>query len=231
VSVRTIGTTQKSLARRKHRLEAAIGGFLFVSAAISILTTAGIVLILGKESLPFFAEVSLWEFFTKPVWQPQIDEFGILPLFTATLMTSLIAMLIALPAGLAVAIYLAEYAPSRVRSVLKPILEILAGVPTVVYGFFALQNVTPALQGIFGSDRVDIYNTLSAGLVMGILILPLISSMCEDAISSVPPSLREGAYALGATKLEVSIGIVLPAALSGLTAAFIIGLSGPSVKP
>ncbi len=213
------------LSGKKRPGEALIVIFLIFAAGVSILTTAGIVFILGKESLPFFREVSLLEFFTKPRWQPQIHDFGILPLFTATFMTSLVAMIIALPAGLASAVYLSEYAPDKVRSVIKPVLEVLAGIPSVVYGFFALQTVTPILHNLFSSERVDIYNTLSAGLVMGILILPLISSMCEDALSSVPKSLREGAYALGATKLEVSTNIVIPAALSGISAAFIVGLS------
>ncbi len=220
---KTLGA--KDLASGKRPAEAAIRGFLFFAATVSVLTTAGIVLTLGKESLPFFREVSLAEFFLERRWQPQIDSFGILPLFTATLVTSLVAMAVALPAGLFSAIYLSEYARPSVRNALKPVLEVLAGIPSVVYGFFALQTVTPILQGIFGRDTVDVYNTLSAGLVMGVLILPLISSMCEDALSSVPGSLREGAYALGATKLEVSLKIVLPAAFSGVSAAFIVGLS------
>lgn len=213
------------LKRKKRPLEAMMGAFLLFAAGVSVLTTIGIVATLGRESLLFFRQVSVWEFLTSPRWQPQMGQFGILPLFTATFLTSAIAMAIALPAGLAVAVYLAEYAPERLRALLKPALEILAGIPTVVYGFFALQTVTPALQGVFGPDTVDIYNTLSAGLVMGVLILPLISSMCEDALSSVPRSLREAAYALGATKLEVSIQVVMPAAFSGIAAAFIVGLS------
>jgi len=217
--------TSINLAKRPRPMEAAIRAFLFTCAAVSILTTAGIIFTLGRESIPFFMEVPLWKFFFTFKWQPQIGEFGILPLLNSTIMTSFIAMAIALPIGLAVALYLAEYAGTRVRAVLKPLLEVLAGMPTVVYGFFALQNVTPLLQGILGSDKVDIYNTLSAGLVMGVLILPLVSSMCEDALSAVPSSLREGAYAMGATKLEVSLQVVLPAAFSGIAAAFIIGLS------
>jgi len=213
------------LAGKRRPGEALIHYFLFFAATVSILTTVGIVGTLGKEAFPFFTKVSVWEFLTTLHWQPQINEFGILPLFTATLVTSLIAMCIALPVGLASAVYLSEYAPPKLRNFLKPVLEVLAGIPSVVYGFFALQTVTPILQNVFGSDRVDIYNTLSAGLVMGVLILPLISSMCEDALSSVPKSLREGAYALGATKLEVSLTIVIPAALSGISAAFIVGLS------
>jgi phosphate transport system permease protein len=194
-------------------------------ASISILTTAGIVLTLGTESVRFFGTVPILEFLTDTVWQPAIGRFGILPLLTSTLITSFFAMLVALPLGLMVAIYLAEYASWRIRDILKPILEVLAGIPTVVYGYFALTGVTPFLRQIFGTDRMEVYNMLSAGLVMGILILPLIASMCEDAISAVPPSLREAAYALGATRLEVSIQVVLPAAFSGLAAAFILGLS------
>lgn len=223
--MRNKASEQPSLKRRIKPLESLIGLFLFFCAGVSILTTVGIVLTLGKESLPFFLEVNPLRFLFGTRWQPQVGFFGILPLLNSTLTTSFIAMLVALPAGLAVAIYLSEYAPSRLRAILKPVLEILAGIPTVVYGFFALQTITPGLQSLFGSERVDIYNTFSAGLVMGVLILPLISSMCEDALSSVPGSLREAAYAMGATKLEVSVNVVLPAAFSGLAAAFILGFS------
>ena len=198
---------------------------MFFAASISIFTTLGIVASLGVEAFAFFKVVSLVEFFTDTVWQPAIERFGILPLLTATLATSFWAMLLALPLGLLVAIYLSEYAPRRVRNILKPVLELLAGIPTVVYGYFALNTVTPLIRNLFGQQRVDVYNTLSAGLVMGILILPLIASMCEDALSSVPRSLKEGAYAMGANKLEVSLTIVVPAAFSGIAAAFILGLS------
>ncbi|HCM26387.1 MAG TPA: phosphate ABC transporter permease subunit PstC [Treponema sp.] len=214
-----------TLARRARPGETLVEAFLLFCAAISIFTTLGIVATLGRESLSFFREVSFIEFFTGRVWQPAIGEFGILPLLTATLATSFYAMLVALPLGLVVAIYLSEYAPFGVREVLKPVLEVLAGVPTVVYGYFALTTVTPFLQGILGQDRVEVYNTLSAGLVMGILILPLVASMCEDALSAVPAALREGAYAMGATKLETSVKIVVPSAFSGLAAAFILALS------
>ncbi len=165
----------------------------------------------------------MWKFLTGTAWQPHINEFGILPLVTSTLMTTLIAMLIAIPLGLAAAIYLSEYATPKVRKTLKPILEILAGIPTIVYGYFALMFVTPLLRSIFGQDVVQIYNMASGGLVMGILILPLVASMSEDALSAVPRSLREAAYGLGATKLEVALKMVLPAALSGIAAAIIIG--------
>jgi phosphate transport system permease protein len=169
--------------------------------------------------------VSLIEFFTGTKWNPQIGQFGILPLLNATLMTSLMAMLVALPLGLCVAIYLSEYASYRARQILKPILEILSGIPTVVYGYFALTFMTPLLRSIFGANTVDIYNTASAGIVIGILILPLVSSMSEDALSAVPRSLREASYGLGATKLETATKVVVPAALSGITAAFIVAIS------
>jgi phosphate transport system permease protein len=193
----------------------------------SILTTIGIVYVLGRESLLFFLtdEVTLVEFFTSNRWQPQILEFGIKPLVNATLMTTTFAMLIAIPLGLSVAIYLSEYASERARSLIKPILEVLAGIPTIVYGYFALAFMTPLLRSIFGRDVVDIYNTASAGIVMGILILPLVSSMSEDALSAVPRSLREAAYGLGATRLETAIKIVLPAAISGIAAAVIVAIS------
>ena len=214
--------------RRKLRLgETLIQGFLFFCGAFSILTTLGIVYELGKEAMLFFRNpaVNLVEFFTGTKWQPQISKFGILPLVTATLSTTIYAMLIALPIGLSVAIYLSEYAKPRTRSFLKPLLEVLAGIPTVVYGYFALTFMTPLLRNLFGKDTVEIYNTLSAGLVMGILILPLISSMSEDALSAVPRSLREAAYGLGATKLETALRVVVPAAISGISAAFIVGIS------
>lgn len=169
--------------------------------------------------------VTLREFVGKTEWNPQIGKFGIWALVNATLLTSLIALAVALPVGLAVAIYLSEYASARARQVLKPLLEVLAGVPTVVYGYFALTMMTPLLRAIFGQHTVEIYNTASAGLVIGILIIPLVSSMSEDALSAVPRSLREAAYALGATRLETAIKVVLPAALSGVAAAFILAAS------
>jgi phosphate transport system permease protein len=166
--------------------------------------------------------VTLAAFFGKTEWNPQIGKYGIWALVNATLMTSLMALAVALPLGLSVAIYLSEYASVKARRTLKPILEVLAGVPTVVYGFFALTFMTPLLRSIFGKDTVEIYNTASAGLVIGILILPLVSSMAEDALNAVPRSLREAAYGLGATKLETAVKIVVPAALSGIAAAFIV---------
>ena len=215
------------LAKRPRLGENLIQAFLFLCGAISILTTLGIVYELGKEALLFFGDpaVNLIDFLTTTQWQPSIGRFGVLPLVNATLMTSFFAMLIALPLGLSAAIYLSEYASPKARGILKPVLEILAGVPTVVYGYFALTFMTPLLRAIFGSGNVDIYNTLSAGLVMGIMILPLVSSMSEDALNAVPRSLREAAYGLGATRLETAVQVVLPAAISGIIAAFILGIS------
>ncbi len=229
LSSRKAQVVDYSLAlRKKPRIgERVIQAFLFFCGAVSILTTLGIVFELGKESWLFFRDpqVNLLEFLTSTTWQPAIGNFGVLPLINATLMTTFFAMLIALPLGLGAAIYLSEYASPRARAILKPVLEILAGIPTVVYGYFALTFMTPLLRGIFGSETVQIYNTLSAGLVMGIMILPMVSSMSEDALSAVPRSLREAAYGLGATRLETALKIVAPAALSGIIAAFIIAVS------
>jgi phosphate transport system permease protein len=216
-----------SLRRKPRWGETLIQGLLFFSGFFSIFTTIGIVYELGKEALLFFQmpEVNLLATITTMEWKPHIGKFGIWPLLNSTLMTTGIAMLIAIPLGMAVAIYLSEYATPRVRTILKPILEVLAGIPTIVYGYFALTFMTPLLREIFGRDTVQIYNTASAGLVMGILILPLITSMTEDALSAVPRSLREAAYGVGGTKLEVALQIVVPAALSGIAAAIIVGIS------
>jgi len=226
-AVRSTAEIARALKKKPGIGESVIHGFLFFCAGVSILTTLGIVFELGKESWLFFRnpEVNLLDFLTSTTWQPAIGHFGVLPLVTATLMTTFFAMLIALPLGLSAGIYLSEYASPRARRILKPMLEILAGVPTVVYGYFALTFMTPLLRIIFGSDTVQIYNTLSAGLVMGIMILPMVSSMSEDALSAVPRSLREAAYGLGATRLETAVKIVLPAALSGVIAAFILAVS------
>jgi phosphate transport system permease protein len=215
------------LHKRRRWGESAIQSLLFFAGFFSIFTTVGIVYELGKEAWLFFRlpEVNLWKFLTGTQWQPHINEFGILPLLNATLVTTAIAMAVAIPLGLAVAVYLSEYASLKARNTLKPILEVLAGIPTIVYGYFALTFVTPILRSIFGRDVVDIYNTASAGLVMGVLILPLIASISEDALNAVPRSLREAAYGLGATKLEVAVKVVLPAALSGIAAAIILGIS------
>ena len=215
------------LSRKPRLSERLIEWGLLLCGIISIFTTVGIIYVLGRESLIFFTKdhVSIGAFLSGSRWQPQTGQFGIWPLLTFILMTSFIAMLIAIPVGLATAIYLSEYASTRARSILKPLLEVLAGIPTVVYGFFALFFMTPLLRSLLGEGVVSIFNTLSAGLVVGILIVPLVSSMSEDAIHAVPDSLRQAAYGLGATKLEVSIKVVLPAALSGIAAAIVVAIS------
>lgn len=215
------------LRKRTHPGEVIIQLFLRVAAAISVLTTAGIVLVLIIDAIRFFMrpEPTLREFFTGTAWQPVIDKFGIFPLFNATVLSSLIGLAVALPIGLMIAIYLSEYASSGARGTLKPILEILAGIPTVVFGFFALGFMTPLLQGILGRDTVEIFNVASAGIVIGILIIPLVSSMSEDALSAVPRALREASYGMGATKLETATRVVVPAALSGIAAAVIVAMS------
>lgn len=291
------------LSKKRRWGEVFIQALLFLSGAISILTTVGIVYVLGMESMAFFtrqgweqtnrtlqssitaaedqfevsasgftlkegdtikieqeimqlisiqenritvdrgfqdtrigdhsrgkelflsSSVTLREFFTGFDWNPQIGQFGIWPLLNATIMVSLIAMLVSLPLGLGIAIYLSEYATHRARSIIKPILEVLSGVPTVVYGYFALTFMTPLLKAILGARVVEVYNVASAGIVVGILIIPLVSSMSEDALSAVPRSLREAAYGLGATKLETAVKVVVPAATSGIVAAFIVAIS------
>ena len=215
-----------NLNKRSRPGESIIQNLLFLAGILSIFITLAIVYELGKEAWLFFGspEVTLGKFLGGTKWQPGIGQFGIWALVSSTLVTSFIAMCVSLPLGLATALYLSEYASPRARATLKPILEILAGIPTVVYGYFALLFMTPLLQKIFG-EQVQVYNMASAGIVMGIMILPLISSMSEDALSAVPRSLREGAYAMGATKFETSLQIVLPAALSGIGAAFILGIS------
>ena len=216
-----------SLKKQFRPWENLIQAILFFCGAVSILTTFGIIFELGKEAWLFFGspEVNLVEFLTSTQWSPTIGDFGVLPLVLSTLITSFIAMIVALPLGLGSAIYLSEYASQKVRSVLKPVLEILAGIPTVVYGYFALTFMTPLLRVVFGENTVSIYNMAAAGLTMGIMILPLVSSMSEDALSAVPGSLREAAYGLGATRLETAVNVVLPAAISGVIAAFIVGVS------
>lgn len=217
----------RSLARRRRIGERIIESLLFAAGVISVLTTVGIIYVLASQALLFFSspEVSIVEFFTGTEWIPAIGKFGVWPLVTATFMVSGIAMMVALPLGLATAIYLSEYASPRARSTIKPVLEVLAGIPTVVYGYFALTFMTPLLRKLFGVDTVQIFNTASAGIVVGILIIPLVSSLSEDALHAVPNSLRQAAYGLGATKLETSLRIIVPAALSGIAAAFVVAIS------
>jgi phosphate transport system permease protein len=197
---------------------------LFVSL-LSVITTVGIVIILLTESYGFFKAVSLVEFLTNPKWTPMFSSqnFGVMPLVAGTMMIAVGASVVAVPLGLGSAIYLSEYAPGRVRNIVKPMLEILAGIPTIVYGFFALSVVTPFLK-IFFPD-MTLFNALSASIVVGIMILPMISSLSEDAMSSVPNSIRQAAYALGSTKFEVAVKVVFPSALSGIIASIVLAIS------
>ena len=213
--------------RRQHNEQVIVTWLLRVAATISILTTIGIVIILVAQSVGFFAEVSVWEFLTGTEWSPLLkpQKFGVLALVGGTLLVAGIAGIVSLTLGLGAAIFLSEYAPEKLRRVLKPILEVLAGIPTVVYGYFALTFITPILQSIFGADRVIVFNALSAGLVMGLMIMPMVSTLSEDAMIAVPRSLRDAAYALGATRFEVATRVVIPAALSGIVASFILAIS------
>ena len=206
-------------------LERIIEQLLFACAALSILVTAGIVAVLIFETVAFLREVPITQFLFGTEWTPLFfnKKFGVLPLVAGTALVSGIAMAVALPAGLLSAIYLSEYAPPHVRRVVKPILEVLAGMPTVVYGYFALLFVTPLLQNVV--PGLAGFNALSPGIVMGIMILPLVSSLSEDALHSVPNGLREGAYALGATRMQATVRVVVPAALSGISAAAILAVS------
>ncbi|MDW0110044.1 phosphate ABC transporter permease subunit PstC [Sporosarcina aquimarina] len=209
----------------RKSLESWIPRVLFLLAFLSVLTTVGIVVILLTETIEFFKAVPLIDFFTGTVLKPlsQTPAFGILPLVMGTLVSSGIALLVAGPIGLMAAIYLSEYASRRVRSVLKPALELLAGIPTIVYGFFAFTFVTPLLREWVPS--LEATNILSPGLVMGIMIIPMIASLSEDAMRAVPEVMREGSAALGSTKLETSLNVVVPAALSGIIASFVLGIS------
>ncbi|QUW20325.1 phosphate ABC transporter permease subunit PstC [Sporosarcina sp. Marseille-Q4063] len=209
----------------KESFERAIPIFLFLIASVSILTTVGIIYTLLSETIEFFKRVPIAEFFTGTVLKPlsQTPEFGVLPLIIGTVTSSLIAMAVAAPIGLMSAIYLSEYASEKVRKTVKPLLEILAGIPTIVYGFFAFTFVTPLLREIIPGLAAT--NILSPGIVMGVMIIPMIASLSEDAMSSVPNSMREGALALGSTKLEVTKKVVIPAALSGIIASFVLGIS------
>jgi phosphate transport system permease protein len=207
------------------RFELLIERALFMCALVSVATTVGIIVVLAIETAAFLREVPVAEFLFGTEWTPlfSVPRFGVLPLVAGTTLVSLIAMVVALPAGLLIAIYLSEYADVRLRRTVKPVLEILAGVPTVVYGYFALLFVTPLLQGFL--PGLAGFNALGPGIVMGIMILPVVSSLSEDAMRGVPRGLREGSYALGATKMQTSLRVVVPAAFSGITAAFILAMS------
>ena len=212
--------------KNKKVIEKIIPIILFLIASVSVLTSIGIVLTLIFETITFFTRVPLLDFITGTTWLPFSNkeaQFGIWPLIIGTLKVTLIAIIVAVPIGISAAIYLSEYASENVRRVVKPVLEILAGVPTIVYGFFALTFVTPVLQALF--PEIKIFNAISPGIVVGIMIIPMIASLSEDAMSSVPRSIREGALAMGSTKFEVAWKITVPAALSGIIASVVLAVS------
>ena len=218
---------RRDLKRKRSRAvrERVIESILFFAAPVSVLTTAGIVWVLVSESITFFRQVSLWDFLTDTQWTPLFDDahFGIVVLLTGTLTSSLVALCVAIPLGTTIAIYLSEFASHRAREVAKPLLELLGGVPTIIYGYFALLFLTPLLQWLIPS--LPGFSLLSAGLVMGVMIIPYVSSISEDAMRAVPMSLREGAYAMGSTRLQTAVRVVVPAAFSGIAAAYILGIS------
>ena len=206
--------------------EKIIEKLLALSAGITILTTLGILWVLFSESIHFFSEVSVFDFLTDTEWRPSDDRdphFGVMVLLSGTLLTTFIAVIIAVPMGLVVAVYLREYAPDNVRRTLKPMLELLAAVPTVVYGYFALSVLTPFLRNFI--PDMPLFNALSAGMVMAIMILPIISSLSEDALNAVPKALREASYGLGATTLQTAFKVVVPSASSGIMVSIILGVS------
>ncbi|WP_139905321.1 phosphate ABC transporter permease subunit PstC [Clostridium thermarum] len=216
------------MSKKRKRIK--IGEFivekiLFLFAVISIITTAAIVVSLLGESISFFREISIVEFFTSTVWTPLMEpqNFGVIPLLVGTMIIAIGASLVAIPIGLGTSIYLSEYAPKKVRKILKPVLEILAGIPSIVYGFFALTYITPLIKELFPSTEV--FNAASACIAVGIMIIPMVSSLSEDAMMAVPNSIRNGAYALGSTKLEVATKIVVPGASSGIIASFVLAIS------
>jgi len=221
------GTSRRSLGRSRPRYgEQLIKALLFVAAALSVLTTIAIVILLIPPTVEFFQKVGFAEFFTGTRWTPLFKnpQYGVLPLVSATLQVTFIAMLVAVPLGLLTAIYLSEYAHPRVRATVKPVLEVLAGIPTVVFGFFALKALTPWLQDILPFD-VESFNVFSAGVIVGVMIIPTVASLSEDAMSAVPHALRDGAFALGSSRMTVSLRVVFPAALSGIVAAIVLAIS------
>ncbi|CDQ18008.1 phosphate ABC transporter membrane protein 1, PhoT family [Halobacillus karajensis] len=206
-----------------EKIERIIPTLLFLCAAVSVVTTVGILFTFLRESIGFFSDVSIIDFYTGSQWSPWSGEFGVAPLIGGTLLITLIATIVAVPLGLMSAIFLSEYASDKARRVIKPVLEVLAGIPTVVYGYFALTFVTPMFQ--FFLPDLGIFNALSGGFVVGIMILPMVASLSEDAMNSVPNALREAAYGLGSTKLEVVVKVVLPAAFSGIVASIVLAIS------
>ena len=222
----TAGVPTLSTRGRRRRLgEGAIHGLLLLCGLVSVGTTVGIIVILTTETVNFFREVSIVDYFTDTKWTPLFvpQQFGVWPLVVGTLLVTAGACIVALPVGLTTAIFLSEYAPDRVRRMIKPFLEVLAGIPTVVYGYFALTFVTPIIR--FFHPGADVFNAASASIVMGIMIIPMVSSLSEDAMVAVPRSLREASYALGANRFETATRVVVPAALSGIVASFILAIS------
>lgn len=223
-----MAATPIPLTRRRPASERVIEGALFASAVLGVVTTAGIVIVLAAQTIEFFLQVSPVEFFTGTKWSGAIQPyaFGILPLVSGTLLVAGIAMLVAVPLGLLAAILLSDYASPRIRTVIKPILETIAGVPTIVFGFFAINFLAPqVLQPLLGKTSIGIFSALSGGIVVGLLVTPLIASISEDAMRAVPRGMREGAFAMGATKFEVVRKVVLPAAVSGIMASIILAMS------
>ena len=226
ISVPTTNSDEPHFRRRSKTWEGGTAKWLFLACAlVSILTTIGILVSLVINAWGFFTEIPIWDYLFGTRWSPILKprDYGVLPLVSGTLLVTLIGALVAVPVGLTSAIFLSEYAPDKLRRIIKPVLEVLGGIPTVVYGYFALTWVTPQIQKIL--PDLLVFNALSAGLVLGLMIIPMVSSLSEDAMLAVPRSLKQAAYALGATRLEVSISIVVPAALSGVIAACIIGIS------
>ena len=221
----TAGPEPRLRAKRRRYGEDVVKGVLAACALISVATTVGIVIALFVPAFEFFQEVSIVDFLTGTNWSPLFEpaSFGVLQLVSGTINVTVIASLVAMPFGLGAAIYLSEYASQRTRGILKPALEVLAGIPTIVFGYFALTFMTPLLRDI--GIQVDIFNTLSAGLVMGVMLMPTVASLSEDAMGAVPRDLREGAYALGSTKVQVATRIVVPAAVSGIVASFVLAIS------
>ena len=221
----TVGAGPRLRAQRRRIGEDVIKGVLFVCALISVATTVGIVVALFVPAIEFFQEIWFVDFTTGQNWAPLFEpaHFGVLPLIAGTLLVTAIASAVAMPFGLGAAIYLSEYASPRTRGFLKPALETLAGIPTIVFGYFALTFMTPLLRDL--GIQVDIFNTLSAGLVMGVMLMPTVASLSEDAMGAVPRDLRDGAYALGSTKVQVATRIVVPAAVSGIVASFVLAIS------
>ena len=221
----TAGAEPRLRAERRRIGEDVVKGVLALCALVSVATTVGIVIALFVPAIEFFREISVVDFLTGTNWSPLFEpaSFGVLPLIVGTLLVTAIASLVAMPLGLGAAVYMSEYASPRARGIIKPAFELLAGIPTIVFGYFALTFVTPLLRDL--GIPVDIFNTLSAGLVMGVMLLPTVASLSEDAMGAVPQDLRDGAYALGSTKVQVATRIVVPAAVSGIVASFVLAIS------